>query len=1234
MEKIDKLTNTKITRRSLLKGISAAAATGVLAGCSTGDGLKTYFDDKTGELKAPPLPETDIKFGATPHNCGGGCLSKYYTKNGVVRRIVTDEDRPDGDVFEGKAQFRSCLRCRARKEWFYRNDRLTVPLSCFDENGNRVAERGDIKNYVRRTWDKVIPEIVAKQTAALAETKHDPRAIMITYGLGDRTMQNYYLKHGILAGAANGGQAFSQDLSYPQWIYTYNFVDFEPPFRRDTNDLIQLRAVYREGNARADMINADKVVIWSANPAETRLGVNTTYFLNKIKARADKEIVVIDARYTMTAEVYADKFIAPVAGTDAAVVLAMLYHLITETWEVDGTLSGKNYLNSAFIKRYIHGFFDDYDGVTPPAASTVNERFYNQNIKSATAGGKQYLYGPFAGQKADMDLDMMAPGTSMIDATKNYNDLLAYVVPAGMSLSAYILGDDDRLTQVGGEFHTEVCLDDDGNIVNNTSIATGKLNFAKSGYPETIGYNVNDDDPLYGDISVPCYGKIAKTPEWAEKISGVPADTIRKLAEMYASNAKVTTYHGAGVQRQSEGEQFCWLLPILCTATGQFGQEGRSYGFIMEMTPKPAGMEYGAAPVPIIDKKLVTSADTTAQNNLAKGEKWNSGFVTDSVNVGAMMTSDSYPVFTWSDLFASAGTGKSIWNYGKIKNTTVKPKVAWVVCGGPVTQSGNAEFSTNALKNIDTVVAVDIFMTPSVECADYILPAKAVGEKWGMTDGYITSDTMIMQPVSEGPAEAKTEFEIGRLLAKAVSPATGKGYQTLVDPLTGANTTLQNDKDLAKHRFNMFLAANKDMKDKGWTFEKFLERGYFSCLEEELGKNIDPALYGGRPLAKLVARELFRKGATVNGAWQPFERLVTETGKVEAYCQMIVEEYEASHNVNFDTRTNQTDVLGGKIYTPFVTMSAISDPTVGAIFGAAMASVTDADGEAAFKAGCDYVMFMSMFYAGYMQDPNIPPADKTEAKAWAAFEQELIDNDTKWDAIRPLISGGYPGGASTAKGFLGFKAGLAAVKTDATGKATIETMAGMRRFVYPIPMYIPAIEGRHSDDSHPDPLNYGTEFPCRVQSFHFNYRAHSVLGNVSYLAELYKKDANGDPAFMTDERTAQDGAWVDGVYEPVYINPKTAQEFGIVQGDLVKISNGLKTKGYKHVTMDGALYASAVVTEKIAPYSLGMGDSALRMMKDNIDVGGCVNSLYHGRPSRIGFGMSLGSDVRVKIEKA
>ena len=71
---------------------------------------------------------------------------------------------------------------------------------------------------------------------------------------------------------------------------------------------------------------------------------------------------------------------------------------------------------------------------------------------------------------------------------------------------------------------------------------------------------------------------VAKTPEWAEGITGVAAEQIRLLAHRMREKRSMLM-GGWGIQRAEHGEQVHWAMVVLAAMCGHIGLPGGGFGF-------------------------------------------------------------------------------------------------------------------------------------------------------------------------------------------------------------------------------------------------------------------------------------------------------------------------------------------------------------------------------------------------------------------------------------------------------------------------------------------------------------------------------------------------------------------------------------------------------------------------------------------------------------------------------
>lgn len=180
--------------------------------------------------------------------------------------------------------------------------------------------------------------------------------------------------------------------------------------------------------------------------------------------------------------------------------------------------------------------------------------------------------------------------------------------------------------------------------------------------------------------------KTAKTPAWAEAITGVPQERIICLAREIGLTKPCALIQGLGWQRHAYGEQPVRALPVLAAMTGNIGIKGggpglRPGGHKVPMGWMPAGQNPVTAKISCFTwtEAIVRGQDMTA----AQGVK---GVDRLPANI------------------------KMIWNYAS--NTLINQHSDINATAKILADETKCEF----------IVVHDLFMTPSAQFADIVLP--------------------------------------------------------------------------------------------------------------------------------------------------------------------------------------------------------------------------------------------------------------------------------------------------------------------------------------------------------------------------------------------------------------------------------------------------------------------------------------------------------------------------------
>jgi len=173
---------------------------------------------------------------------------------------------------------------------------------------------------------------------------------------------------------------------------------------------------------------------------------------------------------------------------------------------------------------------------------------------------------------------------------------------------------------------------------------------------------------------------VRKTPEWAAEITGIPAETIRRLAVEFATSKPAALQGGYAPGRTAYGEQFHRAAYALAAITGNVGIAGGNSG---------------------------TSNGATGR----------SGIKNLPAGANPIAARVSSPLL--ADLLTR----------GKAGGYPADIKMVYSAAGDLFNQCPNANKTVAALDGIEFFVAQDHFLTPTARYADIVLPATTFWER-------------------------------------------------------------------------------------------------------------------------------------------------------------------------------------------------------------------------------------------------------------------------------------------------------------------------------------------------------------------------------------------------------------------------------------------------------------------------------------------------------------------------
>lgn len=231
------------------------------------------------------------------------------------------------------------------------------------------------------------------------------------------------------------------------------------------------------------------------------------------------------------------------------------------------------------------------------------------------------------------------------------------------------------------------------------------------------------------------------TPEYAEEITGVPADDVRKAARLLAVNRPGALIYAMGITQHTKGHQNVLSTANLQMLLGNMGVPGGGVNPLRGQNNVQGACDMGCLPNFYPGYQRV--ADEAAQAKFK--EAWGS-------------TASTEPGLTVVEMINAAEAGDI--------------KALFVLGENPMMTDPDINHVRKCLQSLDFLVVQEIFMSETAELADVVLPGVSFAEK----DGTFTNTERRVQRVRkaiEPIGNARPDWQIICDLAKRVEARLG-----------------------------------------------------------------------------------------------------------------------------------------------------------------------------------------------------------------------------------------------------------------------------------------------------------------------------------------------------------------------------------------------------------------------------------------------------------------------------
>ncbi|WP_448206276.1 formate dehydrogenase subunit alpha [Azospirillum sp. sgz302134] len=226
------------------------------------------------------------------------------------------------------------------------------------------------------------------------------------------------------------------------------------------------------------------------------------------------------------------------------------------------------------------------------------------------------------------------------------------------------------------------------------------------------------------------------TPEAMAPICGIPAETLREVARLYARSKGSIIFWGMGVSQHTHGTDNVRCLIALSLVTGQIGRPGTGLHPLRGQNNVQGASDAGLIPMmypdyqPVDDPKIHAFYEDLWQTKLDTKRGLTVVEIMDAIHAG-------------------------------------KVRGMYIMGENPAMSDPDVQHAREALSELDHLVVQDLFLTETAKYADVVLPASAWPEKTGTvtnTNRQVQLGRQALPP----PGEARQDLWIVNAMARGL----------------------------------------------------------------------------------------------------------------------------------------------------------------------------------------------------------------------------------------------------------------------------------------------------------------------------------------------------------------------------------------------------------------------------------------------------------------------------------